>query len=196
MTCDWSLAVSPEGAKSHDVACHVPSMPPTFPTPPPLENQCPSCRRRFSCEASVLQHMNNPSISCPSWFQWAESLFPSGAGRTSPDSDDLSYDNDAFRNNEAPPDDEPMDGPTPLQYEDLHPNTPLIFGSGPGFVDGFNSDRFAKERKNNVYFPFSSKQEWGLASWLTHSGLSMRAMDDFLALPIVRDKRNLTNPPY
>jgi hypothetical protein len=52
-------------------------------------------------------------------------------------------------------------------------------------MDGFNADPYAEKRSGNVYHPFSSKEEWGLASWLLCSGLSMRAVDDFLALPIV-----------
>jgi hypothetical protein len=70
-------------------------------------------------------------------------------------------------------------------YEEFHPNIPLIFGSGPGFMDIFNADNHNEKRKENLYYPFSSKGEWGLASWLLSSGLSMRAIDDFLSLPIV-----------
>ena len=80
----------------------------------------------------------------------------------------------------------PADNLRQQYYEELHPNVPLILGTGPGFVDVFNVDRHAEKRKENLYFPFSSKEEWGLASWLLSSGLSMRAIDDFLALPIVR----------
>lgn len=75
--------------------------------------------------------------------------------------------------------------PTSMRYEDIHPNTSSVFGSGPGFMDRFDADPHAGERSENVYYPFSSKEEWGLASWLLCSGLSMRAIDDFLALPIV-----------
>lgn len=73
-------------------------------------------------------------------------------------------------------------------HEELHPNTPFIFGFGPGFIDIFNSDPHAEKRKENLYYPFSSKDEWGLASWLLCSGLSMRAIDSFLALHIVSRK--------
>jgi len=56
--------------------------------------------------------------------------------------------------------------PTPTFYEDLHPNTPFVFGRGEGFMDVFNSDPHAQMRKENIYHPFASKEEWGLASWL------------------------------
>jgi hypothetical protein len=72
-----------------------------------------------------------------------------------------------------------------VHYENIHPNHPSIFGSGPGFMDAFNSGPSAEKRGVNIYYPFSSKEEWSLASWLLCSGLSMRAINDFLALPIV-----------
>ncbi|KAI6002437.1 hypothetical protein F5J12DRAFT_686084, partial [Pisolithus orientalis] len=37
----------------------------------------------------------------------------------------------------------------------------------------------------NLYYPFNSHNEWELASWLLHSGLSMRAIDSFLSLSII-----------
>jgi len=70
-------------------------------------------------------------------------------------------------------------------YEDLHPSTPFIFGVGPGFMDMFGADCNAEKQRGNLYYPFSSKEEWGLALWLLCSGLSMRAINDFLTLPIV-----------
>jgi hypothetical protein len=85
--------------------------------------------------------------------------------------------------------DEAIGDPHPARYEDSHPNTPWIYGSGTGFMDVFNSDHHAEERKGNLYYPFSSKEEWSLASWLSRSGLSMRAIDDFLALPLVCFKK-------
>ncbi|KAF9780072.1 hypothetical protein BJ322DRAFT_1141618 [Thelephora terrestris] len=83
-------------------------------------------------------------------------------------------------------DDEAISNPTVARYEDVHPNIPQVLGTGAGFIDIFNSDRHAEKRKQNLYHPFSSKMEWGLASWLSRSGLSMRAIDDFLALPIIQ----------
>ena len=82
-------------------------------------------------------------------------------------------------------------------YEEFHPNVPLIFGSGPGLIDAFKADQHAEKRKENLYYPFSSKAEWGLALWLLRSGLLMRAIDNFLALPIVSPQKknhNLIHP--
>lgn len=145
--------------------------------PPSFGGQCPSCHKHFANDSCVLRHMNHPRTSCVSSFEFFEST-PNPNGQTSTTRDELD------RNDETPHDNGATDGPSTKYYE-LHPNTPLIFGTGPGFIDNFNADRHAAKRRENLYYPFSSKAEWGLASWLLCSGLSMRAIDDFLALPIV-----------
>lgn len=162
------------------------SMPPM--PPPSLDRQCPSCHRPFATDSSVLRRMNHPSTSCLTWFAFVESLLPSAGHASSHDGpDETSNDNDnGTHGDEAMFDDEPIGESNVPFYEDIHPNTPRIFGSGPGFVEMFNSDCHAEKRVDNLYYPFSSKEEWGLASWLSCSGLSMRAIDDFLALPMVR----------
>ena len=132
--------------------------------------------------------MNNPRTSCLTWFDFLESISPPNRHTPTdgPDRDEASHNGSPPHNNETTNDDGPTDDPAPARYEDTHPNVPFVLGSGQGFIDTFNSDGFAEKRKYNLYFPFSSKEEWGLALWLSRSGLSMRAIDDLLALPIVR----------
>ena len=55
----------------------------------------------------------------------------------------------------------------------------------PDFINIFNADQHAEKRRDNIYYPFSSKEEWSLALWLLCSRLSMRAINNFLSLPIV-----------
>jgi hypothetical protein len=93
--------------------------------------------------------------------------------------DQLTHDTNHDQNAETSP------IPNTKYYEEFHPNVPLIFGSGPGFMDIFDADNHNEKRKENLYYPFSLKGEWGIALWLLSSGLSMRAIDDFLSLPIV-----------
>lgn len=47
------------------------------------------------------------------------------------------------------------------------------------------NDDFAASRKENRYYPFSCKLEWGLVVWLSQSGLSTSEIDKFLKLPYV-----------
>ena len=152
---------------------------------------CPSCGKEFPTDSLVLRHMNNPQTSCQSWLQFSTSTaqedpdppataHPTPNSRTDADAPDRNE--NTGNENEITSD---CDTSVNTHYEDVHPNTPLSFGSGPTFMDQFDTDPLASQRQENIYFPFSSKEEWGLASWLLCSGLSMRAIDDFLALPIV-----------
>jgi hypothetical protein len=59
------------------------------------------------------------------------------------------------------------------------------FGHGLSFMEKFDMHEHAGCRKENLYYPFASKPEWALASWLLHSNLSMAAIDDFFSLEIV-----------
>ena len=50
----------------------------------------------------------------------------------------------------------------------------------------FDNDRFFNEHNDNLYYPFASRDEWELASFLLYSNLSMAAIDRFLSLKLVR----------
>ncbi|KAI6006706.1 hypothetical protein F5J12DRAFT_782941 [Pisolithus orientalis] len=74
-----------------------------------------------------------------------------------------------------------MWGPTTDDFK----GAPKTFGLGPMFMDKFNGDQFSNLQASNLYYPFNSHNEWELASWLLHSGLSMRAIDSVLSLSII-----------
>jgi hypothetical protein len=58
-------------------------------------------------------------------------------------------------------------------------------GRGQTFRDRFNMDAYAAHRKENIYYPFASLQDWELGSFLLCSSLSMAAIDQFLGLELV-----------
>ena len=68
---------------------------------------------------------------------------------------------------------------------DAHPSTPSIYPGGTTFMDQFFADQYADFRQENLYYPFASRIDWQLASWLLRSRLSMAAIDDFLSLELV-----------
>ena len=68
---------------------------------------------------------------------------------------------------------------------DAHPSTPSIYPGGTMFMDQFFADQYADFRRENLYYPFASRIDWQLASWLLHSRLSMAAIDNFLSLELV-----------
>jgi hypothetical protein len=69
---------------------------------------------------------------------------------------------------------------------ELFPGAARVYYTGSTFMDNFKADQFNEHRINNPYYPFASREEWGLALWLLRVGLSMKAIDDFLKLPMVR----------
>ncbi|KAG6826751.1 hypothetical protein H0H92_014591, partial [Tricholoma furcatifolium] len=56
---------------------------------------------------------------------------------------------------------------TRVQYQ----GASRVYEGGNTFMDSFNSDKFNEERKDNLYYPFASKDEWELSSFLMESGL-------------------------
>lgn len=68
-----------------------------------------------------------------------------------------------------------------------------VYGHGLTSMDKFNADKYASIRKTQLYYPFASRAEWELASFLMESSLSMAAIDRFLKLELVRSKKKL--PP-
>jgi hypothetical protein len=68
---------------------------------------------------------------------------------------------------------------------DLFPGAAEVFGRGTTFLDRFDLDKYSEERKANLFYPFASKQDWEVASWLSRSGLSMASIDKFLSLELV-----------
>ncbi|KAI6039430.1 hypothetical protein EDC04DRAFT_2526922, partial [Pisolithus marmoratus] len=46
-------------------------------------------------------------------------------------------------------------------------------------------DKFSNHQSLNIYYPFASRGDWELGSWLLHSGLSMGVINTFLSLHLV-----------
>ncbi|KAG6377808.1 hypothetical protein JVT61DRAFT_14582 [Boletus reticuloceps] len=65
---------------------------------------------------------------------------------------------------------------------DLCPNAERAAGDGQTFLAKFRQDEFAPYRTLNLYYPFSSPEDWQMANFLLTSHLSMRAINDFLSL--------------
>jgi hypothetical protein len=156
--------------------------------------RCPRCSRRFTKSASVLKHLNHPRSKC------ARAWFPSGEHVRKPD-DLTSRSVDDWEDHWEPgpldgADDDAPGAPTipettnmaaSLQdcYSEPFPAASETFGRGKTFMDRFDSDQFMSERKANLYYPFASEMEWELASFLQRSCLSLKAINQFLALKMV-----------
>lgn len=134
--------------------------------------QCPSCGMEFASETSVLKHMNHRFSRCKLFFLREEPHRPD----THP--------------NPPPP---PPTPPNPPSRSTDFPDAGFVYGRGDGFMGMFFNDTHAEERASNIYFPFQSKGEWEIASFLSSSGLSMKRVNEFLSLSMVSKKYYLPN---
>ncbi|KAH9033653.1 hypothetical protein EDB84DRAFT_1588305 [Lactarius hengduanensis] len=134
---------------------------------------CPKCRRRFADSRGVLVHLNHKYSSCHSFLDDYDAL--------SAYTDDLQRRTVqrallASRNRVPPP---PPPPPPPI-LTPPHTNPP------PNTLERTAGDSFAHRRAINPYYPFQSREEWGLARFLARSSLSQSEIDEFLKLEWVR----------
>ncbi|KIJ09615.1 hypothetical protein PAXINDRAFT_87235 [Paxillus involutus ATCC 200175] len=61
-----------------------------------------------------------------------------------------------------------------------------IYSTGETFLSHFNLDQYSYHHQKNLYYPFAHMDDWQMANYLLTSGLSMRAVDEFLALGLVK----------
>ena len=66
-----------------------------------------------------------------------------------------------------------------------YPGAARILGHANTALDDFNADRYAQERIENLYYPWSSREEWQLARFLLQSSMSLAEIDEYLKLEIV-----------
>ncbi|KAG0704061.1 hypothetical protein DFH29DRAFT_997947 [Suillus ampliporus] len=57
---------------------------------------------------------------------------------------------------------------------------------GLTFLERFNDDAYADHHNNNLYYPFTSFQDWELTSFLLSLTLSMAAIDRFLGIELIK----------
>ena len=133
--------------------------------------QCPSCGMGFASETSVLKHMNHQFSRCKFFF--LRKVPPAHCPDTPLDPLPTSPD--------CPP--TPPDPLLPRSVD--FPDASFVYSCSNGFMGNFYDDTHAEERASNIYFPFQSKGEWEVASFLSSSGLSMKRIDEFLSLSMV-----------
>jgi hypothetical protein len=163
--------------------------------------RCPRCGKKFKDQTSLLQHMNQPISSCLTHFEECINIATTlqtdptisesdDMGRQSfepPDFMDTAEDHLLVSSRSSPPastSQNPEDKQNPFNIK-KHPTSGSVYGRGETFMDQCDKDRFTEMRKGHLYYPFASRDEWELASFLLRSRLSMAAMDRFLKLKLV-----------
>ena len=76
-------------------------------------------------------------------------------------------------------------GTTSPENVENFPGASQSYLGGKMFMDQFFSDKHSELRKENLFYPFASQEDWQVASWLLRSRLSMAAIDSFLSLDLV-----------
>lgn len=160
--------------------------------------RCPSCGKNgFANHEAVARHMSQPSSGCSTWsdnlIRLHEELLPMRVHH--PEQDIDMDDEDAgspqeFYNERVGEVFEGAQGgrDLPDAYPSvLHfPGAARTFQGGTTFLDRFHADKFNECRTSNLYYPYASRGEWEIASWLLRSGLSMNAINSLLSLDLVR----------
>ncbi|KAG1814026.1 uncharacterized protein BJ212DRAFT_1206561, partial [Suillus subaureus] len=65
-------------------------------------------------------------------------------------------------------------------------NAAKVYQCGQTFWDRFNMDPYSAYHKDNLYYPFTSHQDWELSSFLLCLSLSMATIDEFLELKLIK----------
>ena len=151
--------------------------------------RCPQCSRQFLNAASVLKHLNHPKSQCSQFSPYSSRSQETAPLTEEPEQVELESIIIDWTCEGEGDDAHPTPSPSvPLQqdfFAEIFPGSSTTFGPGKTFLDRFNSDRFALEREKNLYYPFSSHVEWEFASFLIHSGMSMKTIDSFFSLQMV-----------
>lgn len=79
-------------------------------------------------------------------------------------------------------DDEP---PTSKGRTETYPSAAKTYGKGRTIMQEIDEDNSVPEAKNNVYYPFTSRQDFEMGAWLSQSNVSMSQIDDFLKLSYI-----------
>ncbi|KAG1738912.1 uncharacterized protein EDB91DRAFT_1237678 [Suillus paluster] len=150
--------------------------------------QCLSCGKDgFKTDTAVAHHMSQPRSGCNSWLDELIRL----KSHLPPEDDPMESDNDVGGSYEEDDDDvyfgNTDDGGRGSPVTDYFPGAAETYGMGHMFLGLFNTNENSVYRKTNLYYLFSCKQDWKIASWLLHSGLSMGKIDTFLSLEMIKD---------
>ncbi|KAJ7910233.1 hypothetical protein B0H13DRAFT_2232945 [Mycena leptocephala] len=100
----------------------------------------------------------------------------------SPPQDTGFYDYDPHLDDDSHWDDEPNVPAPNSPHREYYKGAAKTYGRADTFMDIFRQDKYAKDRENNVYYPFASADEWELASYIIRSNMTVAATDEFLKL--------------
>jgi hypothetical protein len=169
---------------------------PKFSSTMPIQH-CPTCNKSFSNRTRLLQHVGHPLSRCHGVEGLVKFPYTDAAPSSQLAQLDAVMDEPAL----YPPDfhTNPTEGSIggvqgsisaaqsgkPALCIERYPGAAKTISGGKTFMDIFDMDEHSKDRQDNLYYPFASREEWQTASFLLRSGLSMEYIDEFLSLDLV-----------
>jgi hypothetical protein len=160
--------------------------------------RCPGCGKKLLGTVQLARHLSQSSscrklkshlvrVSRSTFNRHKTQLAPQAGTATSDfEHDTMIYDLPEVIDQVMEP--EASMPPPPVDngiVTEAFPGAAQVYGRGETFMDQFDRDSHADKREDNIYYPFTSKSDWQTASWLLRSGLSMSAINEFLALESV-----------
>ncbi|KAH8999792.1 hypothetical protein EDB86DRAFT_3063873 [Lactarius hatsudake] len=145
-----------------------------------MDALCPKCRRHFADSRGVLVHLNHKYSSCHNFLDDYDALsaYTEDLQRRTVQCALLA----SSRNRVPPPPPLPPPPPPPPVLTPPHIDTPVTeYHPRSSFIY-----EDSHRRATNLYYPFQSREEWGLARFLARSSLSQSEIDEFLKLEWVK----------
>ncbi|KAG0700898.1 hypothetical protein DFH29DRAFT_1000703 [Suillus ampliporus] len=156
---------------------------------------CPKCGKTFTKESSVTHHLSQPQTSCHSSIRdivnisqftqvepWEEPGMSTDRFLQLSDNDQVHADDDSdfnFMDNNFGESGDPL--------EEKYEGAGMCYSQdGLTFLDLFDVDEYAEYMKENLFYPFTAKEEWEVGDFILRSSLSMAAIDEFLKLPMIQ----------
>ena len=160
--------------------------------------RCPNCGKgSFASHDAVSRHMGQSRSGCSTWFNDLVHIQEYSTGRSYDDSNNsrtMSIDRppgggDNFFESEVSGDEQMLDGHQDENfqagYTEYFPGATQTYSGGSTFTNKFDMDEFSSQQTLNIYYPFASRGDWELGSWLLRSSLSMSAINSLLSLILV-----------
>src|SRR5215470_3558925 len=154
--------------------------------------RCPRCAQKFASQRKVVAHMSQPKVTCrenlcdlvqfsmgrqrqPSQSPVLSDLSPGTFSNDVGMADPSYFPEDPMQEGENPQMAPSVDAGlnTAESCKEEYTGAAASFARGPSFMDKFDSHGHAHLRKENLYYPFASQQDWEMALFLLRSSLSI-----------------------
>ncbi|KIJ08531.1 hypothetical protein PAXINDRAFT_88737 [Paxillus involutus ATCC 200175] len=164
------------------------------------EFRCPDCGKRFESTAQVERHRRQLHSSCqikagilvdPSRLLDLDLLRVHGIPecRARPIRRSYNPRRPTIESDDEVPefDSDPL-APAPVKTVEFFNGASTAYDArGTTFMEAFNADQFTDIRnQENLYYPFVDRRDWEVGSFLLTSSLSMKAIDKFLSLDLIK----------